>query len=41
MTVAVDTTRVAPGVIEHVSPFADYAITAGHRDRRRSGSTAG
>jgi 2-dehydropantoate 2-reductase len=28
MTVAVETTRVAPGVIEHVSPFADYAITA-------------
>ncbi len=32
MTVAVETTRVAPGVIEHVSPFADYAIAAGHRD---------
>ena len=33
MTVAVETTRVAPGVIEHVSPFADYAICAGHRER--------
>jgi 2-dehydropantoate 2-reductase len=32
MTVAVETTRVAPGVIEHVSPFADYAIAAGHRE---------
>jgi 2-dehydropantoate 2-reductase len=32
MTVAVETTRVAPGVIEHVSPFADYAITAEHGD---------
>ena len=32
MTVAVETTRVAPGVIEHVSPFADYAIAAGPRD---------
>jgi 2-dehydropantoate 2-reductase len=32
MTVAVETTRVAPGVIEHVSPFADYAIDAGHRE---------
>ena len=30
MTVAVETTRVAPGVIEQVSSFADYAITAGH-----------
>ena len=29
MTVAVETTRVAPGVIEHVSPFADYAVSAG------------
>jgi 2-dehydropantoate 2-reductase len=32
MTVAVEATRVAPGVIEHVSPFADYAISAGHRE---------
>lgn len=32
MTVAVEATRVEPGVIEHVSPFADYAISAGHRD---------
>lgn len=32
MTVAVEATRVAPGVVEHLSPFADYAITAGHRD---------
>jgi 2-dehydropantoate 2-reductase len=32
MTVAVEATRVAPGVIEHLSPFADYAISAGHRE---------
>jgi 2-dehydropantoate 2-reductase len=32
MTVSVEATRVAPGVIEHVSPFADYAISVGHRD---------
>ena len=32
MTVAVEATRVAPGVIEHRSPFADYAITAGPRE---------
>jgi|tagenome__1003787_1003787.scaffolds.fasta_scaffold20915600_2 2-dehydropantoate 2-reductase len=32
MTVAVEATRVEPGVIEHLSPFADYAIFAGHRD---------
>lgn len=32
MTVGVEATRVGPGVIEHVSPFADYAITAGGRD---------
>lgn len=32
MTVAVEATRVAPGVVEHLSPFADWAITAGHRD---------
>jgi 2-dehydropantoate 2-reductase len=31
MTVSVEATRVAPGVIEHVSPFADYAISAGYR----------
>lgn len=30
MTVAVEATRVAPGVVEHLSPFADYAVTAGH-----------
>jgi 2-dehydropantoate 2-reductase len=27
MTVAAEATRVAPGVIEHVSPFADYAVS--------------
>lgn len=32
MTVAVEVTRVGPGVIEHVSPFADYAVAA---DRAR------
>lgn len=32
MTVAVEATRVEPGVIEHLSPFADYAISAGHRE---------
>src|SRR3954454_527544 len=32
MTVSVEATRVAPGVIEHVSPFADYAISLGHRE---------
>ncbi|MCU1662275.1 MAG: 2-dehydropantoate 2-reductase [Pseudonocardiales bacterium] len=32
MTVAVEATRLEPGVIEHVSAFADYAISAGHRD---------
>lgn len=32
MTVAVEATRVAPGVIEHVSPFADYAVAAGDHD---------
>ncbi len=31
MTVSVEATRVAPGVIEHVSPPVDYAITAGRR----------
>jgi 2-dehydropantoate 2-reductase len=30
MTVAVEATRVAPGVIEHVSSFADYAVSAEH-----------
>lgn len=29
MTVAVEATRVDPGVVEHLSPFAEYAITAG------------
>ncbi|WP_300008701.1 2-dehydropantoate 2-reductase N-terminal domain-containing protein [Pseudonocardia sp.] len=28
MTVSVEATRVAPGVVEHLSPFADYAISA-------------
>lgn len=28
MTVGVEATRVAPGVIEHLSPFADYAVAA-------------
>ena len=32
MTVAVEATRLEPGVIEHLSPFADYAICAGHRE---------
>jgi 2-dehydropantoate 2-reductase len=32
MTVSVEATRGEPGVIEHVSPFADYAITAAHRE---------
>lgn len=32
MTVAVEATRVAPGVIEHLSPFADYAVAAGDHD---------
>lgn len=32
MTVAVEATRVEPGVVEHVSPFAEYAISAGHRE---------
>ena len=31
MTVAVEATRVRPGVIEHVSPFADYAASDGRR----------
>lgn len=29
MTVAVEVTRAAPGVIEHRSPFADYSLCAG------------
>jgi 2-dehydropantoate 2-reductase len=28
MTVSVEATRVAPGLIEHVSPFVDYALAA-------------
>lgn len=32
MTVAVEATRVAPGVVEHLSPFADYAHSAEVRD---------
>jgi 2-dehydropantoate 2-reductase len=32
MTVSVEATRVVAGVIEHTSPFADYAISAGHRE---------
>ena len=28
MTIGVEATRVAPGVIEHLSPFADYAAAA-------------
>ncbi|MFC4946430.1 ketopantoate reductase family protein [Pseudonocardia sp. GCM10023141] len=32
MTVAVEATRVAPGVIEHLSPFADYAVTTADTD---------
>ena len=31
MTVSVEATRVEPGVIEHLSPFADYAICPGHQ----------
>lgn len=31
MTVSVEATRVAPGVIEHLSPFADYALATGER----------
>jgi 2-dehydropantoate 2-reductase len=34
MTVAVEATRVAPGVIEHISPFVDYALAA-KRERAR------
>jgi 2-dehydropantoate 2-reductase len=34
MTVAVEATRVAPGVIEHVSPFLDYGL-AEARERAR------
>lgn len=32
MTVAVEATRTAPGMVEHLSPFADYAISAGLRE---------
>jgi 2-dehydropantoate 2-reductase len=32
MTVAVEATRVAPGVIEHLSPFNDYAVAADRSD---------
>lgn len=32
MTVAVEATRVGPGVIEHLSPFADYAISTGRHE---------
>jgi 2-dehydropantoate 2-reductase len=32
MTVSVEVTRVAAGVIEHTSQFADYAISVGYRD---------
>jgi 2-dehydropantoate 2-reductase len=32
MTVSVEATRVEPGVIEHVSPFVDYALCAAHAD---------
>jgi 2-dehydropantoate 2-reductase len=32
MTVSVEATRVAPGVVEHLSPFAAYAISAGRRE---------
>ena len=32
MTVAVEATRVAPGVIEHLSPFNDYAVAADRPD---------
>lgn len=38
MTVAVEATRVEPGVIEHLSPFADYAIAA---DRPEKGLDPG
>ena len=34
MTVGVEATRVAPGVIEHISPFVDYAL-AEQRERAR------
>ena len=32
MTVAVEATRVAPGVIEHLSPFNDYGVAADRPD---------
>jgi 2-dehydropantoate 2-reductase len=34
MTVGVEATRVAPGVIEHLSPFADYALAADREQPR-------
>jgi 2-dehydropantoate 2-reductase len=34
MTVSVEATRVAPGVVEHVSPFVEYALAA-ERERAR------
>jgi 2-dehydropantoate 2-reductase len=34
MTVSVEATRVAPGAIEHVSPFVEYALAA-ERERAR------
>lgn len=39
MTVAVEATRIAPGLVEHLSPFADYAISAGHREVRHDPAT--
>lgn len=32
MTVGVEATRVGPGIIEHLSPFADYAVSAADAD---------
>jgi 2-dehydropantoate 2-reductase len=32
MTVAVEATRLGPGVVEHLSPFADYAVCEGLRE---------
>jgi 2-dehydropantoate 2-reductase len=32
MTVAVEATRLEPGVVEHLSPFADYAVCGGLRE---------
>ena len=39
MTVAVEATRLAPGVVEHLSPFADFAICAGQRERANDPAT--